>query len=278
MFDAAPETPAQPMPVAASARERMGPCRRFSEIALRLAERLDRQSETAARYAEMSIMPEDLKGHFVTRVDDMARAFAQVARAASICIALEDRIERGPPLPVSRPFGPELVVPVPRESRLKTRRDAVEMQVRQAIDVSNACNPSAVRVDRLCTDLDRLLDRDVAAVDAFLTRPIEQTITELCHSLGLDPAFAFADPQEADAFIHGEPSPARGRKGPAHRSAEGAPVLAREDGVTDADRPAPPPAPQASPPQPRSFGEPRRTADPPRNRRERRAAAACNTS
>jgi hypothetical protein len=195
----------------------MGILRRFSEIGLRLAERIDRQSETAACAAEAAILPDDTRDACARSLHESARSFAQVSRAVSVAIALEDRIERGPPLE-SPPFGPELVCAVPREARLGRRRDEVAQGVRKAIDLSAEARPR-LDVDRLCRDLDAMLDREVAAVDAFLSRPADATITRLCERLGINPDWAFAE-------LRAEyPSPDRGGMGPVAKQ--------REGGVTD---------------------------------------------
>jgi hypothetical protein len=158
----------------------MGVLRRVSEIGLRIAERLDRQSEVAASLAEAAILPNDIQDACAKSLHETARSFAQVSRAISISIALEDRIERGPPLETPPS---DLVCPVPRESRLKARRDEVEHGVRQAIDLSALAEPR-IDVDRLCRDLDNLLAREMAEVDAFLSLPVEEIVTRLCQRIG----------------------------------------------------------------------------------------------
>ncbi len=185
MFDSIPEPQqeAQSAPPQTAARERMGVLRRVSEIGLRIAERLDRQSETAASLAEAAILPDDIQAACAKSLHETARAFAQVARAVSIAIALEDKIERGPPIETPPS---DLVCPVPRESRLKARRDEVEHGVRQAIDLSALAEPR-LDVDRLCRDLDNLLAREMAEVDAFLSLPVEEIVTRLCQRIGVDP-------------------------------------------------------------------------------------------
>ena len=55
MFDSTTDTSKPAAPAVSSARERMGILRRMSEIGLRMAERLDRQSEIAALHAESSV-------------------------------------------------------------------------------------------------------------------------------------------------------------------------------------------------------------------------------
>ena len=163
----------------------MGILRRFSEIGLRIAERIDRQSETAAILAESPLRAPEGQAAAAEQLEETARAFAQVARAAPPAIALEDRIERGPPLETP-PFGPELVCTVPREAALTTRRDEVEPGVRKAIDLSAVASPRR-DVDDLFRDLDGLLAREMAQVDAFLCRPADEIITDLCRRLGHRP-------------------------------------------------------------------------------------------
>ena len=209
MFDTIPETQQQTQapPPQTAARERMGILRRFSEIGLRIAERLDRQSETAAIAAESPLLDKDAKAWPPRRLEETARSFARVARAVSTAIALEDRIERGPPLQTP-PFGPELVCTVPRESALTTRRNEVEHGVRKAIDLSALASPR-LDVDRLCRDLDRLLDREMAAVDAFLCRPTDEIVTRLCERIGIDPDWAFVvEPSAIESL------PCKGKDGP----------------------------------------------------------------
>jgi hypothetical protein len=204
MFDSIPEPQqeAQSAPPQTAARERMGVLRRVSEIGLRIAERLDRQSEVAASLAEAAILPDDVQAACAKSLHETARAFAQVARAVSIAIALEDKIERGPPLE-SPPS--DLVCPVPRESRLKARRDEVEHGVRQAIDLSAMAEPR-IDVDRLCRDLDNLLAREMAEVDAFLSLPTEEIVTRLCQRIGVDPESMLEDPSPDRGGVMGDGS------------------------------------------------------------------------
>jgi hypothetical protein len=171
MFDSIPE-PADAQtapPPQTAARERMGLLRRFSEIGLRVAERIDRQSEAAAVLAESSLPSPEVQAAAFERLEKSARAFAQVARASTLAIALEDRIERGPPLEAP-PFGPELVCTVPREAALTTRREEVEASVRKAVNLCAEANPRR-DIDDLFRSLDGLLAREMAQVDAFLCRP-----------------------------------------------------------------------------------------------------------
>jgi hypothetical protein len=179
----------------------MGVLRRVSEIGLRIAERLDRQSEVAASLAEAAILPDDIQAACAKSLHETARAFAQVARAVSIAIALEDKIERGPPIETPPS---DLVCAVPRESRLKARRDEVEHGVRQAIDLSALAEPR-IDVDRLCRDLDNLLAREMAEVDAFLSLSVEEIVTRLCQRIGVDPESMLEDPSPPQ-----DPSPDRG--------------------------------------------------------------------
>ena len=139
MLNSTTDTPTPAVPAVSSARERMGILRRMSEIGLRMAERLDRQSEIAALHAESSAVPEQGRGRTApTGSTRWTRSFAQVSRAVSVCVALEDRIERGPPDPRSRePFGPgaRSAPHVPRESRLEgSPRTRWQASVRDAID------------------------------------------------------------------------------------------------------------------------------------------------
>ena len=111
MFDSTADTPTPAVPAVSSARERMGILRRMSEIGLRMAERLDRQSEIAALHAESSAVPEQARPDCAHRLNEMTRSFAQVSRAVSVCVALEDRIERGPPIPQPAAFRPRAGLP-----------------------------------------------------------------------------------------------------------------------------------------------------------------------
>ncbi len=196
MFDTITDPAAQPDPAPppqTAARERMGILRRFSEIGLRIAERIDRESETAAVLAGSSARDEAVQAEARRRLETTAKAFAHLSRAVSVSIALEDRIERGPPLP-SPPFGPELVCPIPRQARLTTRREEVETAVVNAINLSAEVRPRPIaEIDDLCRNLDRLLDREMAQVDAFLCQPAEEIVTRLCRRIGIDPEWAFLD-------------------------------------------------------------------------------------
>src|SRR5579862_6431228 len=92
MFDSIP-APAEPSspPDDAGPRERMRKLRRLSDIGMRMAERLDRQSELSAIYAETCAVPEHLHPPYARRIDEIARAFDRVCRAVTMAVALEER-------------------------------------------------------------------------------------------------------------------------------------------------------------------------------------------
>jgi hypothetical protein len=205
MFDAAAADDAVP-PAASRAEERMRLLRRMSEVGVRMAERLDRQSELCAIYAEAEASPEQHREPNARRLDDIARAFAQVSRAVSVSVALEDRIERGPPpaplaerhppaLRLVEPEGPPESLP---RSNLGARREQAARAVRRAIDADAAGDPR--RTAELCLGLDRLLDRELAAVDAFLDRPLDEIVARVSRALGLTASGEAGDTE-------GEPEP-----------------------------------------------------------------------
>jgi hypothetical protein len=207
MLDSTPDTDTPVPPAASRAEERMRLLRRMSEVGVRMAERLDRQSELCAAYAEGAASPVQFREPNARRLDEIARAFAQVSRAVSVSVALEDRIERGPPLappPAERrPPALRLVEP---GSALGARREQAASAVRDAID-AHACGDPRL-TDDLCRGLDRLLDQELAAVDAFLERPLDETIARLRRDLGL----AERDDEAPDA--QAEESKARGPRLP----------------------------------------------------------------
>jgi hypothetical protein len=225
MFDALPDpAPAAAPPLETGAQGRMRLARRVSEIGVRMAERLDRQSEAAAINAEFSALPQGKRDDSARRLHEAARAFAQVARAVSICLALEDRIERGPPIAPPEPSTPRRAStesPVAGESRLGARGEEVYAAVRRTIDADRSGFGDPACVDDLCRNLDRLLAREMAAVDAFLDRPVEETIVHICKALNLDPDWT----RWAETFGVDDPSPVTGRMGPVPKE--------REDGAAN---------------------------------------------
>ena len=254
MFDTIPETQQQTQapPPQTAARERMGILRRFSEIGLRIAERIDRQSETAAIAAESPLLDKDGQALAAERLEATARSFARVARAVSTAIALEDRIERGPPLQTP-PFGPELVCTVPRESALTTRRNEVEHGVRKAIDLSALASPR-IDVDRLCRDLDNLLDREMAqSTPSSAARPTRSSRASANASGWIPTGRSWSCREGFDTQT--SPPPMRSGGGGGPRSGGGGRTTAAPELIPNSVLPSfehPPPG-ERDPPPPRSL-------------------------
>ena len=151
----------------------------MADMGLNIGRRLERQAEVAAAHAESEAVPDNLPHS--RRLDEIARAFAQVGRAVAILTALEDRIDRGlpalPDLDRSRRL---------REQAAKDRRAAAVAGVEHALSLDPAL-ASPRRLAGLKLNLDRLLDQEALDLDAFLDRPLPQLVERLRRRLGLDP-------------------------------------------------------------------------------------------
>ncbi len=183
MFDnPAPTTAEAITPPAETRKERrMHRLEQMSELGLSIGRKLERQAEMASAYAELRHLNDRIDHSQSRRVDEIARAFAQVLRAVSLATAIEDRIDQGlpaiPDLERSRRL---------REQAAKDRRDAVECAVECAIHADPRIQ-SPRRLADLKINLHRLLDREVLNLDAFLNQPLPQIIARLRAQLGLEP-------------------------------------------------------------------------------------------
>ena len=149
---------------------------RMADIGLSIAEKLERQAELAAVYAEVDAVPDNLPHS--KRLDDIGRTFAQVSRAVSLATALEDRIDKG------LPALPDDDRPV-REREAREKRAEVARAVVDAIDIDPTVH-SRRRVVQLRLNLDRLLDAELADLDRFLRRPFAEIEARLRRDLGLE--------------------------------------------------------------------------------------------
>jgi hypothetical protein len=205
MFDACPAAEDRSFPVETRAERRMRRLSRMADIGLSIAEKLERQAELAAVYAETDAVPDNLPHS--KRLDEIGRSFAQVSRAVSLATALEDRIDKGLP---ALPDDDRAV----REREAREKRAEVARAVTHAIDTDPSVH-SRRRVVQLRLDLDRLLDRELADLDRFLRRPFPELEARLRRDLGLDPdeedpsplvgegQTAMPDPGESRREAHG---------------------------------------------------------------------------
>jgi hypothetical protein len=178
MYDsiAAPETSA--IPDETGARERMRLVRTLSEIGVRIAERMDRQSELSAIYAETCAVPEHLHAPYARRIDEIGRAFAQVCRAVTLAVALEERIE------TDLHAGPDARAEQALKRRLlAARAAAAEAPAPAATDTRPA--PETPRAPDTRLRLDRALDPGLNALDAALDRNPDELIAQVRKGLGL---------------------------------------------------------------------------------------------
>jgi hypothetical protein len=180
MYDSIPAPEATIAPDETGARARMGLLRTLSEIGVRIAERMDRQSELSAIYAETCAVPEHLHAPYARRIDEIGRAFAQVCRAVTLAVAVEERIETD-----------LLAGPAARaEQALKRRLLAARAGTAEAREPAEALAPAAAqpapetsRAPDVRLRLDRALDPGLAALDAALDRDPDQIIAEVRRTL-----------------------------------------------------------------------------------------------
>ena len=198
MFDSTDSPGTDAPPAMTRAERRMLKLERLGDIGLAIAEKLGRQAERASAHAESEAVPDNLPHS--RRLGDISRAYAQVSRAAAICTAMEDRIDKGLPALPDVDRARRL-----RDQALEEKREAVRRGVVNAID---AIPPSdrRRRVD-LRLRLDGLLDREVRDLDRFLDRPFPELVERLRVNLGLEPeeeAWAqTSPPSKAAAFGEG---------------------------------------------------------------------------
>jgi hypothetical protein len=226
MFDTLPETDdAHAPPAETRAERRMRRLEQMSELGLSIGRKLERQAELASAHAEIGQLKNQTEHACSRRIDEIARAFAQVCRAVALATAIEDRIDQGLPAIPDIERNARL-----REQAAKDRRDAAECAV-EATLYSDPTVQTRRRMAEVKIDLGRLLDRELLNLDAFLTQPLPQIIARLRRDLGLAV-------EEEDEGLSEEgpnpptpqnPSPSRGRMGPVAQQ--------REDGVTEARRP-----------------------------------------
>jgi hypothetical protein len=184
MYDSipAPETPIPPDET--GARERMRLLRTLSEIGVRIAERMDRQSELSAIYAETCAVPEHLHAPYARRIDEIGRAFAQVCRAVALTVALEERIE------TDLHAGPAARA----EQALKRRLLAARAEAAEATNrtepqtaAETAARPASEppRAPDVRLRLDRALDPGLDALYAELDRAPDEIIARVRQVLDL---------------------------------------------------------------------------------------------
>jgi hypothetical protein len=184
MFDAAANASETAGPDETGARERMAALRRLTDIGVRMAERLDRQSELAAIYSDTCAVPEHLHPPYARRLDEIARAFAQLCRAVALAVALEERIEAdlkaGPAAAADRALKRALMA-----QRIDSARPAAEPKASAApAPPADPTDPHRAPDPR--PRLDRLFEGDLAELDAWLRRPEAEIIAHIRHGLGLD--------------------------------------------------------------------------------------------
>jgi hypothetical protein len=179
MYDSIPAPETVTTPDETGARERLRRLSRLGDIGLRIAERMDRQSELSAIYAETCAVPEHLHAPYARRIDEIGRAFAQVSRAVTLATALEARIE------TDLHAGPAARA----EQALKRRLLAARVNAAEApgatdgpTDAARAA-PETPRAPDTRLRLDRALDPGLAALDAALDRDPEEIIAQVRRDL-----------------------------------------------------------------------------------------------
>ena len=201
MFDSTDSPGTDAPPAMTRAERRMLKLERLGDIGLAIAEKLGREAERASAHAESEIVPDNLPHS--RRLGEIAKAYAQVSRAAAICTAMEDRIDKGLPALPDVDRARRL-----RDQALEEKREAVRSRVVNAIDADPTILTARRRVD-LRLRLDGLLDREVRDLDRFLDRPFPELVERLRVNLGLEPdeeAWAqTSPPSKAAAFGGGGP-------------------------------------------------------------------------
>ena len=130
MFDnPEPATADAITPPAETRKERrMHRLEQMSELGLSIGRKLERQAEMASAYAELHHLNDRIDHSQSRRVDEIARAFAQVLRAVSLATAIEDRIDQGLPAIPDVERNTRL-----RDQAVKDRRDAAAVAVECAL-------------------------------------------------------------------------------------------------------------------------------------------------
>jgi hypothetical protein len=247
MYDSIPAPETATAADETGARERMRLLRRLSEIGVGIAERMDRQSELSAIYAETCAVPEHLHAPYARRIDEIGRAFAQVSRAVTLAIALEERIETD-----------LLAGPVARaEQALKRRLLAARAAAAEAPTGAGsppdaragaetaAARPASEtpRAPDTRLRLDRALDPGLNALDAALDRDPDEIIAEVRRDLdraeALMPAATRVSRREKNRTLAAEP-PGPGFAEPEDSFREDPWGMGRATPVASAPQPAPP--------------------------------------
>jgi hypothetical protein len=201
MFDSIPAPEAATTPDDTRTHARLDRLSRLADIGVRIAERMDRQSELSAIYAETCAVPEHLHAPYARRLDEIGRAFAQVSRAVTLATALEARIE------TDLQAGPAARA----EQALKRRLLAARVNAAEApAPAGDRPASETPRAPDTRLRLDRALDPGLAALDAELDRAPEDIIARVRRDL--DRAEALTSPPtpssrtETDGHTAPEPS------------------------------------------------------------------------
>jgi hypothetical protein len=186
MYDSIPAPETATPPDENGARERLRRLSRLADIGVRIAERMDRQSELSAIYAETCAVPEHLHAPYARRIDEIGRAFAQVSRAVTLATALEERIE------TDLQAGPDARAEQALKRRLlAARANAAEATAHAGAgaDTPAGAEPPAQpasatpRAPDTRLRLDRALDPGLAALDAALDRDPEAILAQVRRTL-----------------------------------------------------------------------------------------------
>jgi hypothetical protein len=179
MYDSIPAPETATTPNDARAHARLDRLSRLADIGLRIAERMDRQSELSAIYAETCAVPEHLHAPYARRIDEIGRAFAQVSRAVTLATALEERLE------TDLKAGPDARAEQALKRRLLAARvNAAETPASKdgPTDAARAASQTPRAPDTRLR-LDRALDPGLNALDAALDRPPEEIIAQVRRTL-----------------------------------------------------------------------------------------------
>jgi hypothetical protein len=201
--DAAPDP--HTAPAETRAERRMRRLEEMSELGLSIGRKLERQAELAAAHAEVGRLSDRTDHTQSRRVDEIARAFAKVLRAVALATAIEDRIDRGLPALPDIERNARL-----RDQAARDRRAAAASAVECAIHADPTIR-SPRRLADLKINLERLLDREVMNLDAFLGRPLPEIVAKLRQDLGLEAEEEVGLWEDETPSPLRNPSPVRGR-------------------------------------------------------------------